>query len=568
MRRGAPAAALAVALLTAGAVTSPATAGRTGSYDPPPVAVQPTPSVAVGPSHLVAIGLDRKVYGAGSNRSGQLTGDDGATTLTRMSGLPDGAVPETVAAGEGFSLVLTYDGRVFGTGSNSHGQLTGTADRQTLTQLTGLPAGIVATDIAAGMAFTLVLGSDGVVYGTGQNDHGQLSGTGDRDTLMPLGDFSKEPAVEIAAGAQHSLVLLADGAVLGTGRGEEGELTGSTSSTELVSLTDGSVDDIEVAEIAAGSKSSYLLTDEGALYATGGNAQGQLGTGFPEDAHSLVGPDGLPKEVAHVSASAQNAVALGVDGTAYVAGADDHGQAGGHGQATTFVPLATDGPSHQAFISQTATVVRDLDGVLSGVGENETGMLTGVEPATAFRVLTGQVFASSGKLQVSGPASAGGMRTTTVTGVVPAASETVFSWTRDGRPVAGAIRPGYLLGSADGGTLVAVTVQLSRPGFVPVVLSSPGVAVGLAVLRRPRVHGVAEPGHRLRADLGEWASGPVQLSVRWLRDGRIVPGQEGRRFDVRRRDVGHRLTVVVTATRPGFAGASARARSLKVHAPR
>jgi alpha-tubulin suppressor-like RCC1 family protein len=566
VRRRTAATALAVVLLTAASATGPATAGRTGGYNPPPVAVQPTPSVAVGGGHVVAIGLDRRVYAAGSNRSGQLTGADDATTLTAMSGLPDGAVPKTVAAGNGFSLVLTYDGRVFGTGSNSHGQLTGTEDRQLLAPLTGLPTGVLAMDIAAGQEFALVLGSDGVVYGTGDNGYGQLTGTGDRDTLTAMAGFDKARAIGIAAGAEHSLVVLEDGGVVGTGRGEEGELTGSSSSTELVSLTDDVLDGITVVEVAAGSESSYLLTDEGAVYATGGNDEGQLGTGDPAEAHSLVGPDGLPKRVTHVSASAHNAVALGADGTAYIAGSDAHGQAGGHGQATTFVPLATAGPSHQVVTSGSATVVRDLDGVLSGVGENETGMLTGAGPATTFRVLTGQVFASAGTLQVSGPATAGGVRTATVTGVVPAASETSYTWTRDGRTVAGATGPAYLVVPADGGSVVAATARLGRPGFVPVVLSSAGVAVGLAVLQRPRVHGVAEPGHRLRADLGAWASGPVGLAVTWLRDGRVVPGRTRRRFEVRHRDVGHRITVVVTASRPGFASASARARSVKVRA--
>ena len=92
---------------------------------------------------------------------------------------------QAIAAGSKHSLVLKTDGTVWGTGNNYYGQLgDGTNTHrntfvnvlpgQTLTSYTGVQA------IAAGEDHSLVVKTDGTVWGTGKNHCGQL---GDGDTV-------------------------------------------------------------------------------------------------------------------------------------------------------------------------------------------------------------------------------------------------------------------------------------------------------------------------------------------------------------------------------------------------
>src|SRR5882757_11153240 len=129
---------------------------------------------------------------------------------------------QTIGAGFGFSLVIGRDGKPYGTGDNDFGQLTGGPDRSTLTAMTGLPAGVKATAVAAGAYHSLVLGSNGVVYGTGGDYYGQLTGSGiqERSTLTPLTGLPHGvKAVGVSAGKLHSLVLGSNGVAYGTGYG-------------------------------------------------------------------------------------------------------------------------------------------------------------------------------------------------------------------------------------------------------------------------------------------------------------------------------------------------------------
>ena len=67
-------------------------------------------------------------------------------------------------------------------------------------------------------------------------------------------------------------------------------------------------------------------------------------------------------------------------------------------------------------------------------------------------------------------------------------------------------------------------------------------------LTPPQVAGTAEYDRVLRADPGTWAPAEVTAAYRWLRDGEPIPGARERRYRVRLGDLGHRLSVRVTAT--------------------
>jgi hypothetical protein len=78
------------------------------------------------------------------------------------------------------------DGTVYGTGSNANGQL-GTGNDTDVNSLTPMliPSGKTAKSISAGYSYSILLMTDGTVYGTGSNANGQL-GTGNNTIVISL----------------------------------------------------------------------------------------------------------------------------------------------------------------------------------------------------------------------------------------------------------------------------------------------------------------------------------------------------------------------------------------------
>jgi hypothetical protein len=78
----------------------------------------------------------------------------------------------------------------------------------------------------------------------------------------------------------------------------------------------------------------------------------------------------------------------------------------------------------------------------------------------------------------------------------------------------------------------------------------------------PRITGQVAVGHTLEVSDGHWDVADVTYSYQWLSDGVPVPGAVYGAFDLRRADVGKRISAVVTASAPerptGSAGDTSR----------
>ena len=183
-------------------------------------------------AHSLALKSDGTVWAWGSNNQGQL--GDGTTTpritpgqvidpgdptglLTGVIGIAGGG--STVGSiGYAHSLALKSDGTVWAWGSNNQGQLgNGTLGGLAGTSTPGQvidpidPTGFI-TDVravAAGLAHSLAIKSNGSVWAWGSNDQGQLGDgittTGHRSTPGQVGGLTA--VVAIAAGGMHSLAI-------------------------------------------------------------------------------------------------------------------------------------------------------------------------------------------------------------------------------------------------------------------------------------------------------------------------------------------------------------------------
>ena len=103
---------------------------------------------------------------------------------------------------------------------------------------------------------------------------------------------------------------------------------------------------------------------------------------------------------------------------------------------------------------------------------------------------------------------------------------------------------------------IKVLVTARRPGYEPrtrTLGTGRRVAPGhLHLSSGPRIVGAARRGETLRVRRGQTTLPAFERRVQWLRDGRPVKGADGRRYQLRRNDLGHRIRVRVSYHRGGY----------------
>jgi hypothetical protein len=224
---------------------------------------------------------------------------------------------KAVAAGGAHSLVLKTNGVVLGWGDNTHRQLLAPPG------LSGVKA------IGAGYYHSLALRNDGNVVAWGDNVEGQ--------TNVPLG---LKDVTKISAGAYHNLALLQDGSVVGWGLNNDGQtnipsglsnvvliaagyshslaLTGGGTVVGWGSSLDGEISPPPtlsgVVALCCGDRFSLALQQDGVVMAWGNNTYGQ--TDVPADLTNVVA----------ISAGRHHCLALRQDGTVVAWGLNSHGQ--------------------------------------------------------------------------------------------------------------------------------------------------------------------------------------------------------------------------------------------------
>ncbi|MFD1467796.1 T9SS type A sorting domain-containing protein [Hymenobacter caeli] len=241
--------------------------------------------VAAGFGHTLALCADGTLYAWGDNSYGQLgIGSTAGTLAHQLLRSPSGRSWVQVAAGYNFSLALCDDGSLYTWGNNDSGQLgDGTRTARPTPVRVAAPSGQSWTQAAGGFWSTAALCSDGSLYTWGRNNGGQLGNgnTTDQPAPVRLAPPVGQRWQQVTVGDAHMLAIGSDGSLYGWGDNYYGELGDGTTTSRPTPVRIAPAQ--QWLQAAAGAYHSLALAADGQVYGTGHNYSGQLGNGNMQD---------------------------------------------------------------------------------------------------------------------------------------------------------------------------------------------------------------------------------------------------------------------------------------------
>ena len=246
--------------------------------------------ISAGDGHTVALDEEGKVYTWGKNNFGQL-GDGTATNSSLPICISDkenelkGKRIVDISAGDGHTVALDEEGKVYTWGKNNFGQLgDGTATNSSLpiciSDKENELKGKRIVDISAGYRHTVAIDEEGKVYTWGANYSGQL-GDGTLDySAEPICISNKEnelkgkKIINISAGEDHTVALDEEGKVCTWGNNEVGQLGDGTfnRSTKPICISDkeNKLKGKKTVNISANENITVVIDSEGYMLIIGG----------------------------------------------------------------------------------------------------------------------------------------------------------------------------------------------------------------------------------------------------------------------------------------------------------
>lgn len=277
--------------------------------------------ITTGYQNTFAIKNDGSLWGCGKNDYGQL-GNGLTTQKDAFIPIMSGTTITAVSAGDINTMMITSDGTLYSCGNNVWGQVgDGTkTERNSPVQ--------IMTDVksvSVGYKYALILKKDGSLWGCGCNDKGQLGVLDSAHRESPVLIMSASAGVSsMSASYNHTLILKSNGAVFGCGYNYSGQLgNGSSGSTDGVFTPEQVITGVK--SLCAGNIASFVIKNDGTLWVTGKNNWGQLGDGTTENKSSFIQIPVI-SNAASVSSNETFTITMKSDGTALTNGFNGSGQ--------------------------------------------------------------------------------------------------------------------------------------------------------------------------------------------------------------------------------------------------
>lgn len=283
--------------------------------------------------HTCALTSDKQVKCWGRNNNGQL-GD--GTQLNSASPKPITAITDAkqLAAGTFFSCALQEtDGQVRCWGGNSYGQL---GDHSTQARVTPVTAVRFvanqfqpitgARSIDAGYEHTCIINADAKVQCWGNNGSGQLGDDTYTSRSYALPELLSD-VIQLATGSYHSCALTQDDKVYCWGRNDFGQVGAGIIGAPIKLPTQVQGLPPNIAKISAGANQSCAITQGGELYCWGDNSTGQLADGT-DTASAAPKPITALMQVTQVSIGGLHLCAIDATNALYCWGGNARSQLG------------------------------------------------------------------------------------------------------------------------------------------------------------------------------------------------------------------------------------------------
>ncbi|AEC03030.1 fimbrillin family protein [Parasphaerochaeta coccoides] len=349
-------------------------------------------SVAVGHNHMMILKTDGTLWATGDGQYGALGLNSTeakikpvkVTTTYTGSDLPP---VKAVSAGTFYTMIVDTDGKLWGTGGNEYGHLgigdTGT-NKFTFVEVTSI--GTNFKSVSAGNFRMMVVTNDDELLAIGENSYGQL-GVGDavnKDTFTEVmaenGVDDMTDVASVSLGTYYTMIVRSNGDLWAVGRNESQTLgVGSTQDPITTPMPvwdslDGSVKMTGVTSVSIGDFHAMILKD-GDLWTVGYSSYGQLGLGVVQYQRT---PAKVMDDVKAVSTGVSHTMILKTDGTLWATGRNQHGQlgVGDNLNKNTPVPVTSMGNQVAAvFAGGNSTIILKKDGTLWATGLNNRGQL-------------------------------------------------------------------------------------------------------------------------------------------------------------------------------------------------
>ena len=320
--------------------------------------------IVCGDYHTVLLKNDDTVWTCGWNEYGQLgLGDTNNRTTFTETSMTD---VKQVSCGEMHTVILKNDGSLWACGYHYHGQLglgNKSINQHTFTQVTTNINNDVK-QVACGSRFTYILKNDGSLWSCGWNRYGQLGlGAADEEyhkTFTKVTTNINNDVKQIACSNEGLFILKNDGSVWSCGYNGYGELGlgNTTNQSSFIQVTTNINNDVK--EVVCGGGHSFIIKNDGSVWACGLNGVGQLGLGNITNKTTFTKVTALANnEVKHLDCGGNFTCIVKNDGSLWVCGDNEYGQLG----------IGTsDENAHSTFTKVTTNINNDVNQVVCGFG--------------------------------------------------------------------------------------------------------------------------------------------------------------------------------------------------------
>jgi alpha-tubulin suppressor-like RCC1 family protein len=294
-----------------------------------------------GYDHVCVIDKNGRAWAWGQNPNGGIGDNSTTSRLTPVSVLGAAKTFCRISGGKNFSLALDKNGRAWGWGYNTSGQVGDNSTTSRLTPVSVLGAVKTFCYIHVGEDYSLSIDKNGRAWAWGRNGYGTLGDNSITNRLTPVSIAGAvKTFCKISGAFFHSLAIDKNGRAWGWGYSFYGVVGNGSEFTSIltpVSVT-GAVKTF--CQISAGTFHSLSIDKNGRAWGWGYNGYGQLGNDLVTQSLTPVSVLGGVKTFCQISAGRRHSLAIDKNGRAWGWGYNNAGQIGNDSSSTVPTPVS------------------------------------------------------------------------------------------------------------------------------------------------------------------------------------------------------------------------------------